>query len=87
MVMASRGAPRYGDYPELFWDAVPDAPVDTDNPVVLARVIVRGSMDAVAQLVTPSVLRRELPRLVVPDHVRRFWERVLDEMPGGARSS
>jgi hypothetical protein len=85
--MDSDRAPHYGDYPELFWDAVPDAPVDTDSPVVLARVIERGSMDAIARLVSPAALRRELPRLVVPEHVRRFWGRVLGEMPGGARSS
>jgi len=45
---------------------------DTDSPVVLARVIERGSMDAVARLVSPAAWRRELPRLVVPEHVRRF---------------
>jgi hypothetical protein len=79
------GAPRpeeevhhYGDFPELFWDAQPDAELDPESPVVLARVLTRGSMDAVRKLVSAEVLARRLATLAVPEHTRRFWRRVLD---------
>jgi hypothetical protein len=79
--MGADAQPRYGDFPGLFWDARPDAVIDAANPVVLARVITLGSMDALAQLVSPDELRRALPRLVVEEHVRRFWMRVLEHVP------
>jgi hypothetical protein len=79
--------PRYGDFPALFWDARPDAVIDTAHPVVLARVITRGSMEALARLVSPDELRRALPKLVVEEHVRRFWRRVLERMPPEPRRS
>jgi hypothetical protein len=74
---------RYGDFPEPFWDARPDAPIDPDEPVVVARIIMRGSSDALHRLVSPSKLRAVLPALVVPDHVRAFWRRVLSKVPPG----
>jgi hypothetical protein len=74
---------RYGDFPELFWDARPDAPIDPDEPVVIARIIMRGSSDALHRLVSPSTLRAVLPGLVIPDHVRAFWRRVLSKVPAG----
>jgi hypothetical protein len=73
--------PRYGDFPGLFWDARPDDPIDATNPVVLARMLTRGSMDALEQLVSPDELRRALLRLIVEEHVRRFGMRVLEQMP------
>jgi hypothetical protein len=70
---------RYGEFPELFWDAIPDAVVDPENPVVLARVLTQGSAEAIAKLVRPAALERLLPTLVIPEHSRRFWNVVLDE--------
>jgi hypothetical protein len=70
---------RYGDFPELFWDAEPDAVIDPENRIMLARVITSGSIEAVRVLVSPEVLRRHLPTLPVTDHARRFWEQVLED--------
>ncbi len=75
---------RYADFPELFWDATPETTIDVSNPVVLARVITRGSMDAVARLVSPALLERELPYLVIDESVRRFWQRVLSKLVDAA---
>lgn len=69
---------RYGEFPDLFWDANPDAPIDGKSPVVLARLLTRGSMAAVRALVDPRVLAEALPHLAIDEHVRRFWRRVLD---------
>jgi len=80
----SAPADRYADFPELFWDATPEANIDVSNVVVLARVITRGSMDAIARLVSPSVLERELPHLVIDEAARRFWQRVLSKLPRAA---
>jgi hypothetical protein len=33
---------RYGDFPELFWDAQPDAVIDVQSPVTLARLLTSG---------------------------------------------
>ncbi|HEX8454754.1 MAG TPA: hypothetical protein VF647_21940 [Longimicrobium sp.] len=71
---------RYGDFPELFWDAVPDAIIDPENPVVLARVLTQGGSDAVTKLVRQDTLERLLPTLVIPEHSRRFWGVVLEEL-------
>jgi hypothetical protein len=71
---------RYADFPELFWDAEPDAVVDPENPVVLARVLTQGSTDAIRKLVRPATLERLLPELVIPEHSRHFWNVVLDEI-------
>ncbi len=71
---------RYGDFPELFWDAIPEAVIDPENPIVLARVLTQGSSEAVAKLVRPAALERLLPTLVIPEHSRRFWGIVLEEL-------
>jgi len=76
---------RYGDFPELFWDLQPDAPVDVENPSILARVIQYGNMEAIRKLVRPEVLRRELSTLFVPEHTRRFWWKVLDPSSSASR--
>lgn len=70
---------RYGEFPELFWDARPDEVVDPENPIVLARVLTQGSADAIAKLVRRDALERLLPTLVIPEHSRRFWNVVLEE--------
>ena len=72
---------RYGDYPELFWDLLPEAVVDATDPVILARLLTQGRLDAIAELVSMEVLRRELDRLVIPEHTREFWRMVLGGPP------
>lgn len=74
---------RYGDFPELFWDLRADAPVDSEHPSILARVITNGSLDAISKLVSFDVLRRDLDILPVPEHTRRFWRVVLDVLSEG----
>ena len=71
---------RYGEFPELFWDARPDEVVDPENPIVLARVLTQGSEEALAKLVRGDTLERLLPTLVIPEHSRRFWNVVLEEL-------
>ena len=71
---------RYGEFPELFWDARPDEVIDPENPIVLARVLTQGGQEAVAKLVRPETLERLLPTLVIPEHSRRFWNVVLEEI-------
>jgi hypothetical protein len=68
---------RYGDFPELFWDAQPDAEIDVQNPVTLARLLTRGRADVIGMLVPLEVLQERLDALPLPDHVRIFWRAVL----------
>ena len=72
---------RYGDFPELFWDAQPEVAIDQRSPVVLSRTISRGSVRAIRALVDSEELRFALPTLPVQPHVRRFWQRVLANLP------
>ncbi len=72
---------RYGDFPELFCDAQPDELVDTTNAVVLARLISKGSMVVIRELLDPETLRQALPALPVIKNCRRFRGRVLDHIP------
>ena len=83
MAASPKGSYRYGDFPDLFWDARSDALIDPNDPVVIARVITRGSSDALRRLVSPPVLRSALPGLVIPEHVRAFWRRVLTKVLDG----
>ena len=73
--------PRYGDYPELFWDAQPDALLDPRNPVTLARLLTRGRPETIGRLVPLSVIRGSLDSLPLPKHVLVFWRTVLDGVP------
>ena len=73
-----RDPPRYGDYPELFWDMKPDEPILADHPMIIARLLREGSLDAIFKLVRFDVLERQLPDLVIPEETRRFWKRVLE---------
>jgi len=68
---------RYGDFPELFWDAQPDAEIDVQNPVTLARLLTRGRAEVIGRLVPLEVLQERLDALPIPDHVRTFWRAVL----------
>ncbi len=78
---AASSVHRYGDFPELFWDLEPDAIVDARHPSILARILVRGSMDAIRTLVSFAEVRRQLPDLPMPEHARRFWAVVVDRLP------
>ncbi|HEX2203196.1 MAG TPA: hypothetical protein VHG91_07850 [Longimicrobium sp.] len=69
---------RYGDYPELFWDLQPDAEIDLDHPLIVARVLREGNLRHVRELVPLEVLRKHLPDIFIPEHVRLFWTRVLE---------
>jgi hypothetical protein len=68
---------RYGDFPDLFWDAQPDAEIDVQNPVTLARLLTRGRAEVIGMLVPLEVLQDRLEALPLPDHVRIFWRIVL----------
>jgi hypothetical protein len=72
---------RYGDFPELFWDAQPQAEIDVQNPVTLARLLTRGRAEVIGRLVPLEVLRERLDALPLPDHVRIFWRAVLRSDP------
>ncbi|GBD31161.1 hypothetical protein HRbin33_00109 [bacterium HR33] len=67
---------RYGDFPELFWDAKPEASIDLEHPAVLARILTRSSPEILVRLVSPERLLEHLPRLPLNEHARAFWERV-----------
>jgi hypothetical protein len=74
---------RYGDFPELFWDAQPEAVIDVQNPVTLARLLTRGRAEVIGTLVPLEVLQERLEALPVPEHVRIFWRAVLRSDPQG----
>lgn len=69
--------PRYGEFPHLFWDLAHDAPVDTSNPVVLARLLTSGRPEDLRRTAALDVAAAHLPELVLPAHVRAFWQRFL----------
>lgn len=85
--MAVQKIYRFGDFPELFWDAKPEEPIDPANPVVLGRILTRGSMEAIRKLVTLKLLRSRLGEIVVPEHVREFWKLVLQHVPDSRRKA
>lgn len=76
---------RYGDLPELFWDAQPDLPVDVTNPVALARLLTRGTPELLGRLLTLERLRAGFQHLDLPRHVMVFWQAVLDGAPPAGR--
>lgn len=69
--------PRYGEFPHLFWDLVPDAPVDITNTVVLARLLTLGRPADIRRTAAMGVAPERFPELVLPAHVRAFWQRVF----------
>lgn len=69
--------PRYGEFPHLFWDLVPDAPIDISNAVVLARLLMLGRPEDLRRTAALDVAAARLPELTLPTHVRAFWQRVL----------
>lgn len=80
---AARGY-RYGDFPHLFWDAQPEAPVEPSNPVTLARLLTRADARTIGKLVPLEILRESLEDLPVPEHTKLFWRRVLQYAPAPA---
>ncbi len=71
---------HYRDFPELFQDLDPDAEVDRDDPLIIARVLRQGNLSHVKKLVPMDVLAREIDRLEVPEHIRSFWSLVLQKV-------
>ena len=84
--MPDRPVLRYGDYPALFWDADPRAPIDADSPVVLARILTRGPAELVGALITPDALLARPDSLSIPEHVRVFWHTVVEPSRPHARA-
>ena len=76
-ITSAHAPPRYGDFPELFWDLQPDEVVDVEQPWVIARFLTQATPELIGQMVPVETIRRELPTLPVPEHTRRFWEMVL----------
>lgn len=71
---------RYRDFPELFQDLDPDAVVDRDDPLIIARVLREGNLSHVKKLVRMDVLAREIDHLQLPEHIRSFWALVLQKV-------
>ena len=67
----------YGSFPHLFWDLDPAATVNTRHPVVLRRVLERGTTDDIRRLISPGVALAALDGLGMPEHLRRFWHLVF----------
>jgi len=44
--------PRYGDYPELFWDLRPEEPINVEHPTVLGRILASGSFEMIRAMVS-----------------------------------
>jgi hypothetical protein len=68
---------HYRDFPELFQDLDPDAPVDRDDPLIMTRVLRVGNLSHVKKLVRMDVLAREFDHLELPANVRGFWTLLL----------
>ncbi len=75
--------PRYGEFPHLFWDLAPEAPVDIANDVILARLLVHGRIADLRRTQALRVAPHRLATLAIPEHIRRFWQKVFAESRGG----
>jgi hypothetical protein len=73
---------RYGDFPQLFWDADPAALLDVRNPITLARLLMRADAQTVGRLVSPETIRKQLDSLQIPEYTRAFWRCVLEHVAG-----
>jgi hypothetical protein len=71
---------RYGDFPELFWDAQKDAIIEPDNVVMLSRVLGHGSMKAIRLLVDFDIVRQKWDELWLTPDERYVWAKVLDRL-------
>lgn len=71
---------RYGDFPELFWDLRREAPVDAQDPVILARLLLHARPETLWKLVPVQVLLEKFDDLELPEHSRNFWSLVVEEL-------
>jgi hypothetical protein len=71
---------RYGDFPELFWDLKRDAPVDGENPAIIARLLMHARPETLWKLVAVPVLLEKFDQLNLPEHSRKFWTLVVQEL-------
>ncbi|HEX2080616.1 MAG TPA: hypothetical protein VHG08_23130 [Longimicrobium sp.] len=71
---------RYGDFPELFWDLKRDAPVDAENPAIIARLLMYARPETLWKLVPVPVLLEKFDKLELPEHSRKFWALVIQEL-------
>ena len=67
----------YGDFPQLFWNAEPNAPLDLDDPATFGRFLTRGDPETVFRVVTLEEIAQRLPDLPLHPETRAFWERVV----------
>lgn len=74
---------RYGDFPELFWDLKRDAPVDAQNPAIIARLLMNARPEVLWKLVPVPVLLEKFDQLDLPEHSRKFWSLVVQELRDG----
>jgi hypothetical protein len=77
---AERTVYRYGDFPELFWDLKRDAPVDVQHPAIIARLLMHARPETLWKLVPVPVLLEKFDSLDLPDHSRKFWAVVIEEL-------
>jgi hypothetical protein len=63
----------------LIWDYPQDAPPDDEafRRWYVARVLTRGGIEDV-RAVGLETIREYLPRIVIPRHIREFWEWFLE---------
>jgi hypothetical protein len=71
---------KYGDFPELFWDAQRDAVIEPDNVVMLSRVLSQGSMEAIRRLVDFDIVRQRWEELWLTPDTRYVWAKVLNRL-------
>jgi hypothetical protein len=71
---------RYGDFPELFWDLKRDALVDAENPAIIARLLMHARPETLWKLVPVPVLLEKFDQLDLPEHSRKFWSLVVQEL-------
>jgi addiction module RelB/DinJ family antitoxin len=67
----------YGDFPHLFYNAEPRAPLDLDDPTMFGRFLTRGDPETVCRVVTLDEIAERLPGLPLQPETRSFWERVV----------
>ncbi|MGH7467577.1 MAG: hypothetical protein ACRENP_06275 [Longimicrobiales bacterium] len=72
---------RYGDFPELFWDARKSEVIDVTELVTLGRILTRANAKTVALLVPREILEAKLELLSIPEHSKFFWRRVIANLP------
>jgi len=71
------GPLTYGDFPHLFWNAEPKAPLDLDDASTFGRFLTRADPETVFRVVTLEEIARRLPHLPLQPDIRSFWERVV----------